>query len=152
MMTSYTLTSATLANTAQPILRSDGAYIPPDPDNVDFQSYLAWLAAGQTPTPCAALAMSFPTQVSRRQFFQAAAKQGLIAPADVLALFATGTMPARLADAIATLPDAQRFEAQLAILGDPIFARENAIVIALWATMGASSAELDTLFALAATL
>jgi hypothetical protein len=30
---------------------SDGAFIPFDPDNVDYQQYLKWIAAGNTPTP-----------------------------------------------------------------------------------------------------
>lgn len=48
----YTLTSATLANNAQTVLRdADGANIPPDFRNADFQVYLAWLTAGNTPTP-----------------------------------------------------------------------------------------------------
>jgi len=30
---------------------SDGAQIPFDPDNTDYQKYLKWLEAGNTPTP-----------------------------------------------------------------------------------------------------
>ena len=40
--------------TAQPniIVRDeDGAFIPTDPDNVDYQDYLAWLDEGNEPTP-----------------------------------------------------------------------------------------------------
>jgi hypothetical protein len=34
------------------ILRlADNAVIPPDPANVDFADYLAWLEAGNTPSP-----------------------------------------------------------------------------------------------------
>jgi len=33
------------------ILRSDGTSIPFDPDNTDYQAYLKWLEAGNTPLP-----------------------------------------------------------------------------------------------------
>ena len=38
-------------DTNQAILRSDGAQIPPDPDNTDYQAYLKWLEEGNTPLP-----------------------------------------------------------------------------------------------------
>ena len=30
---------------------SDNAFIPFDPDNTDYQAYLAWVALGNTPQP-----------------------------------------------------------------------------------------------------
>jgi len=30
---------------------ADGAIIPPNPDNTDYQEYLRWLEAGNTPEP-----------------------------------------------------------------------------------------------------
>lgn len=43
----YTLTSE-----PSTIIRDeDGAFIPADPANVDYQAYLAWLDEGNEPTP-----------------------------------------------------------------------------------------------------
>ena len=36
---------------AQMVIRSDGTYIPFDPDNTDYQAYLRWLEEGNTPLP-----------------------------------------------------------------------------------------------------
>jgi len=33
------------------IFRDDGAWIPADPDNVDYQAFLEWRNAGNQPTP-----------------------------------------------------------------------------------------------------
>jgi len=41
-----------LINNSNCIFRiSDGAYIPKDPANTDYQQYLAWLAESNTPLP-----------------------------------------------------------------------------------------------------
>jgi hypothetical protein len=50
----YKLTKAKdyLGNQVQGLIRTtDGACIPFDPDNTDYQEYLRWLEAGNTPEP-----------------------------------------------------------------------------------------------------
>jgi hypothetical protein len=41
-----------LAGDINAVIRlEDGAFIPMNPDNTDYQAYLAWVAQGNTPQP-----------------------------------------------------------------------------------------------------
>lgn len=51
-MSAYKIVNDAVSNKDTGIRRlSDGAFIPFDPDNSDYQKYLAWLEAGNTPLP-----------------------------------------------------------------------------------------------------
>jgi hypothetical protein len=49
MYKQYKNIDGTIANGI--IRTSDGAFIPADPDNTDYQAYLKWISEGNTPLP-----------------------------------------------------------------------------------------------------
>lgn len=50
-MYTYKLAPNYMGQQNQTIIRSDGACIPFDLANIDYQAYLAWVAQGNTPLP-----------------------------------------------------------------------------------------------------
>jgi hypothetical protein len=47
----YKLNKPTLSGQESVIRTTDGAVIPFDPDNSDYQTYLKWVSEGNTPLP-----------------------------------------------------------------------------------------------------
>lgn len=50
-MITYKLAGMYMGQQNTVILRSDGACIPPDESNTDYQAYLKWLSEGNEPLP-----------------------------------------------------------------------------------------------------
>jgi hypothetical protein len=51
-MQNYQIVSSVKSNGIKTVKRlSDGAFVPFDPANTDYQQYLKWLSEGNTPTP-----------------------------------------------------------------------------------------------------
>lgn len=142
----------TLTNSSAVIRDSDKAYIPADPLNTDWQAYQAWLSVPNTPNPVPLPPVVVPQSVSRRQFYQAAAQEGLITQAEALAVLATGVIPPSLSAIIATLPASSQFAAQMAIVGAESYLRSDPLVASLGVAMNQTPAQLDALFTLAASL
>ena len=111
------------------VLRSDGATIPADPDNTDWQAYQAWLKAGNTPTPAAA-PVPAPPQFTFLQFlalFTASEQTAIVDSTDtqvrLFLLMAAGASSVSLAD-----PRTMQGLAYLVSIGLLTATRETAIL------------------------
>lgn len=120
-----------LTNTTS-ILRNDGAFIPADPTNVDYQQYEVWVKEGNTPLP-ADVPPVYIAPISPRQIRQALTRAGLRAA--VAAAVAAGDQD---------LKDWYEFSTA--------FERNNAQVTAMGIALNVSESALDDLWALGATL
>ena len=127
----YTLTRASVHRD------EDGAVIPADPNNSDWQAYQAWLSAGNAPAPAAPLVPAVPTEVTNRQARIVLIRRGLIGKVDAALRGADQTVEAN-AEALASWDFANTFS------------RDEPIIAAMAKLLELSDADLDGLFTTAA--
>jgi hypothetical protein len=126
---SYQLTSS-----PEIIVRlSDLAFIPADPRNQDYQTYLAWMAEGNTALPAPPPEPEPLLPVSPRQIRQALTRAGLRTAVE--AAIAAGDQDGK---------DWWEFATQ--------FERQHPTVVAMGHTLNQTDAQMDALWALAASL
>mgnify|MGYP006893298289 CR=1 FL=1 len=110
----------------------DGAFISADPANADYATYLKWLDAGNTPTP-ADIPVPVIAPVTPRQIRLALNQLGLRSAVD-----------AYISAASQDVKDTWEFAS--------VIERNSPLIAAGAAELGLTEAQIDDLFALAASL
>lgn len=108
-------------------------------------------AAGITPTnppapSSAAVTPPTPEVISKRQFAQGLARKGFISEAEAIAWAARGDLPSAIVSLIASLPAADRFDAEIILKGAQEFRRSHSLTDKFGDGTGNSPEEIDALW------
>lgn len=131
---------------------SDGAVIPADPQNADWIAYQLWLSAGNLPSAAPPVLADVVVSVSRRQFFERAALDGLITQDEAKAAIIGTALPASLQNLVSQLPADKQFDATMKLLGAESFNLADALVPAMAQSFGWDDAKTHAFWAAAAAL
>ena len=120
-----------IQNSPGVIRTTDGAHIPSDPGNRDWQEYQWWLAAGNAPLPAKVPSLVVPSRVLMHRAR--------------LALLDAGLLDAVEAE-LASLPQPQRRRALIEWEFSPTLDRDHGLVPAMAAALGLTDEQIDGLF------
>lgn len=128
----------------------DGAIIPNDPNNRDWIDYRDWAALGNTPDPY--VPPPPVPDITRRQFYQQLAVQGVITETEAKAGISGGALPASLQILVAALPADQLFNAECLLLGAQTLQRSHPMTDKIGTSYGWTSEQIDAFFIAAGAL
>ena len=142
----------TLTQNPNIIIRtSDSASIPTDTGNADYQTYLAWEAEGNTPTP-AEIPTPPPITLTARQFFIALANSGYVTPAEAVAAARDGAVPAAIAAVFSTLSPTDAVGAQITWAKMTQVSEDEPLIGAVAAAMSLDATHIHEFFVGAAAI
>jgi len=95
---------------------------------------------------------SVPRSVTRRQYYMQGVAQGWFTQAQALALIQLGTLPPSVVSFVNSLPANQQFAANMYLVGEQIYYRNNPLLISMTAAGGITSAQMDAFFKAASLL
>jgi hypothetical protein len=112
----------------------------------------SWTGTELLPPPSPVIVPIVAGAISRRQFFQQLAAEGIVSQNDALAAVRTGALPTPLQTIVNGLPADQQFSAQMLLCGATEFQRSHPLTAAIGAAYGWTSEQIDTFFIAAVAL
>lgn len=120
----------------------EGTQIVPLKPDADYE----WQNGAWVHVPPAVFDEPVPREISDRQFFQQLAVMQLITKEEAIQAVKTGDLPQVFVSYIATLPEDQRFGAEMALSGATTFERAHPLVAAFAAYIGMTDEQVDKIW------
>ena len=144
-----------LGSTADEVVIRDADHEFLWPGKDGWDAYLSWRAAGNSPTPAEPPIETIPTQISRRQFFQAYAQEFPedMTQEEALGAASAGVLPKLFETAvIPQAPEADRFALKMYVASSLYFDRDNPHMVFIMGRLGMGGEQADLFFSIASKL
>lgn len=118
----------------------------------DVSPWPEYIAEGGTIDPADPIVEPVPATISDRQFAQQLATMGLITKVEALEWVKAGVVPVAFDAFVQSLPEDQRFDAEMLLSGATQFDRDHPLTETFGAARGMTPAQIDQLWRDAADL